>query len=146
MRTIPSIFNQIINDIDQAFNDKPFLSMTRDFESIFPVNKYPPTDIIKQDDKFIIKMAVAGFTKDDISVTYDEDRHILTVEGKLVKDEQDEKTNYLQRHIAKREIRSVFPLLKPSLKVKEAVVEHGMLTIVLQDDEIKKEPVKIEVK
>ena len=45
-----------------------------------------PYDIIKNsDEKFVIKMAVAGYTKDQISVKLDDGKLIVT--GKIIPDE-----------------------------------------------------------
>ncbi len=150
MKNLPNVFNELFNELDDAFTKSPFFGLVKEVDSLLPFPKFqlpnfPPTDIIKKDNEVIIQMAVAGFTKEDLTISFDEDRRVLTVEGKTEKQEKEEGT-YLVRQIAKREIRSVFPIMNPTLKVVEAKVENGMLTIKLVSDKVEKEPTKIDIK
>ena len=72
----------------------PFRHFTVGFDSLFdelenykPIN-YPPYNISKiKDGEYKVEMAVAGFTKQDITVTVKE--NILAVKGKKEKSESD---------------------------------------------------------
>lgn len=89
---------------------------------------YPPYNIVKRDDEhYVIEMAVAGFGEKDISVEVKED--VLTIKGKAPSD--GEETETLHRGIAARNFERQFTLSETIL-VKAAVLEHGMLRIELE--------------
>ena len=71
------------------------------------LNSYPPHNIIKEDEnKFCIEMALAGFKKDEIKVTWQED--LLTVEGDRGKRNDNE--NYVYKSIGHRTFKKIFSL------------------------------------
>ena len=81
--------------------DRMFDEMDRLFENS-PTNGtggYPPYNIAKlNDDEFMVSLAVAGFSMDNLDITKDKD--VLKIEGKTPKG--DEEVNYLHRGIAGR--------------------------------------------
>ena len=49
---------------------------------------YPPYNIVKEDDEnFCIELAVAGFSKKDISIT--KEKNVLVIEGNIDEDSKD---------------------------------------------------------
>ena len=85
---------------------RDFLNYSVGFDSVFRsleyfnqnTAPYPHFDVIKVDDKnYVLEMALAGYSKDSISVTVDS--NILTVEGGS---KEDSPKNYVRKGIAKR--------------------------------------------
>jgi len=92
---------------------------------------YPPHNIVKySDDTYAIEVAVAGFTKEEVTVEVDQDQ--LTIRG--VKDRPNENTGqieYLHRGLAARDFEQIFTLAEYMI-VRGAKVENGMLQIDIQ--------------
>jgi len=117
------------------FNSLP--KLTIGFDSLFDqlhtfhdrgIDSYPPHDIIKEDEnKFCIEMALAGFKKDEIKVTWQED--LLTIEGDRGKRNDNE--NYVYKSIGHRTFKKVFSLSE-LVEVMGANFEDGILHIHLQ--------------
>jgi len=106
-----------------------------------PTNNYPPYNILKvDDDHYAIKIAVAGFTEEDLDVTLEDSK--LTIVGKIQKEET---TKVLHRGIANRAFSREFTLAD-TIQIEDAKLEHGMLTISLinvipEDKKPKKIPI-----
>jgi len=92
------------------------------------LDNWPPYDIIKQgEDNYRIVMAVAGFGRDELTLT---DRpNLLVVSGAKKDDPQD--GAYLYKGIATREFERRFELAD-HVKVAGASLVDGLLTIELQ--------------
>jgi molecular chaperone IbpA len=85
---------------------------------------YPPFDLIKVDDnRYRIEVAVAGFGKDDVEIT--SQQNVLLVRGQ----KSDETgSNYVHRGIANRSFERRFALAD-HIQVKGADLKDGMLSI-----------------
>ena len=93
-------------------------------------NSYPPYNIAKLDDnEFVISLAVAGFTMDDLEIT--KESNVLRIEGTSPKSE--EQVNYLHKGIGSRNFRREFALAD-YVEVVEARLSVGMLNIRLRRD------------
>ena len=94
-------------------------------------SNYPPHNIVKySDDTYAIEVAVAGFIKEEISVSIDQDQ--LTIRG--IKDRPNIDTGqieYLHRGLAARDFEQTFTLAE-YMEVRGAKVENGMLQIDIQ--------------
>ena len=90
---------------------------------------YPPHNIVKYDDThYGIEVAVAGFSKEEVTVEVDQDQ--LTIRG--VKNRPDEGTvEYLHRGLAARDFEQTFTLAE-YMEVRGAKVDNGMLQIDIQ--------------
>ena len=88
---------------------------------------YPPYNIIQVDDEenYIIEIAAAGFTKEDIDIVYKENQ--LTVTGKKDTDSAD----YTHKGIAARDFEQNFALAD-YVKVISASMKDGILSICLE--------------
>ena len=95
---------------------------------IQPIDNWPPYDIIKEgEDAYRIVMAVAGFDRDELTLT---DRpNLLVVSGAKKGLEADQ--TYLHKGIAERDFERKFELAD-HVKAARAVLENGLLTIELQ--------------
>ena len=94
---------------------------------------YPPYNVQAQGDGVRISLAVAGFTRDQLSVTV-EDRQ-LTVAGRKEGDDADRA--FLHRGIAARSFSRAF-VLADGMEVRGAELENGLLHI----DVVRPEPAR----
>jgi len=95
-----------------------FENFIRDVETIInsdkPITSFPPHNIIKADEnKYVVELAVAGFSKDEIDIQVQE--NTLTIKG-----EKSEKPNitYLHRGIGTRSFTK-------EITIAETIVVHG---------------------
>jgi HSP20 family molecular chaperone IbpA len=89
---------------------------------------YPPYNIERRTDEdgsesFLISIAVAGFSADDLEVLTEDNQ--LVVRGRQ---KDDEARQYLHRGIAARQFQRQF-LLAEGMLVKDAMLRNGMLVI-----------------
>lgn len=101
------------------------------FDSVFNLNEsntsYPPYNILKSNNNYTISLAIAGFSKDEIDVSLQENE--LVVKG--VAKDQDDKIEFLHRGIAGRNFERKFRLAD-TIKVSDANYEDGLLNIYLE--------------
>lgn len=123
---IRSIHNSALIGFDELFR------RMRELEK--PQTGFPPYDIIKKsEEEFVIKMAVAGYTKNQISVVLDSGK--LTVSGSI--DNKNNSTeynslNYIYKGIAERDFKRTFTLAD-SVEVEKVALSDGMLYVTLQN-------------
>ena len=88
-----------------------------------PSVNYPPYNIVKVDDEhFTIELAVAGFSKKDISIK--KEKEVLSVEGK----KDDSNQEYVHRGLASREFRRSFTLAD-DVEIVGAQLLDGILSV-----------------
>lgn len=112
--------SKVLVGFDRIFNDRFFTA---------PQTNYPPHNIVKySENNYAIEVAVAGFSKEDIKVSIDQDQ--LTISGVKNRhgDEDDVEVEYLHRGLAARNFEQVFTLAE-YMEVVGAKVENGMLSI-----------------
>ena len=112
-------FDRLLSTLDEALNipDKVLTS-------------FPPYNIAKiSDDKYVIELAVAGFKREEIDITLEDNK--LTIQGNAKKDEDSNKT-YYHRGIALRNFTRVFTLAD-TVVVKSADLVDGMLLVELEN-------------
>jgi len=91
---------------------------------------YPPYNVVKKDDNhYLIEIAVAGFKSDDIDMTLE--KGILTVEGK--KDMSDRDEDFIHKGISNRPFKRSFTLAE-TIKVVGADIVDGLLLIGLENE------------
>ena len=130
-----SIHNTALIGFDELFK------RIKELES--PKTNFPPYDIIKTSaDEFIIKLAVAGYSKDDISVILDSGK--LSVDGAIESDDytldklldatyKNEKyPEYLHKGISQRNFKREFTLAD-TVEVSDVKLSEGMLLIYLKN-------------
>ena len=103
------------------------------FDHIFntPLNNsnYPPHNIVKYSDtNYAIEVAVAGFSKEEITVEVDQDQ--LVVRGTQATTDETSK-EYLHRGLASRDFEQSYTLAE-YMEVKDAEVKDGMLIISIE--------------
>jgi molecular chaperone IbpA len=121
-------------DMRSAFDFGNFRRSSVGFDRLFDMlensnfggENYPPFDLIKLDDnRYRIEVAVAGFGKDDIEITSQQNQ--LLVRGQK---SDDDGSNYVHRGIANRSFERRFALAD-HIQVRGADLKDGMLAIEL---------------
>lgn len=109
------------------------IGFDRVFDALFaeqghrPEQNYPPYNIVQlSEDEYMISIAVAGFSMQNLNIV--KDKNILRVEGEP-QDETDVK--YLHKGIGGRRFRREFHLAD-YVEVESAALELGMLNIHLK--------------
>jgi molecular chaperone IbpA len=111
--------NRALVGFDRYFNDRFFQGSQN--------GNYPPHNIVKYDEThYGIEVAVAGFSKEEITVEVDQDQ--LKITGKKSSDEDKE---YLHRGLAARDFEQHFTLAE-YMEVRGAEVKDGMLKIQIE--------------
>jgi len=88
---------------------------------------YPPYNIVKHDaENFSIELAVAGFSKDQISIT--KEKAVLTIEGKS--DKGEDEMVYIHKGLASRNFKRKFTLAD-DIKVESSEMIDGILLVYL---------------
>ena len=120
-----------INAADFANLNRALVGFDRYFNGHFPNTNgnYPPHNIVKYDEThYGIEVAVAGFSKEEITVEVDQDQ--LTVKGRRL-NQADSRSEYLHRGLAARDFEQTFTLAE-YMEVKAAEVKDGMLVIEIE--------------
>lgn len=109
--------NRALVGFDRIFNDRFFETRS---------NNYPPYNIVKFDNNhYGIEVAVAGFSKEEITVQVDQDQ--LTIRG-ANKVTEGREVEYLHRGLAARDFEQTFTLAE-YMNVTGAEVKDGLLMI-----------------
>jgi len=122
--TIQSLFPQFNR---WAIGFDPLLHTLQQVSSTAKASSYPPYNIYKDEDKYVLELAVAGFGKEDITITVKELQ--LTVEGQLEASEAEP----IHKGIATRDFKQNF-VLAEYVVVKGAELKDGMLRITLEQE------------
>lgn len=90
---------------------------------------YPPHNIVKvSEDDYLIEIAVAGFTLDNLDIEQDE--RTLTVKGEIAKGDGEE-PSYIHKGISQKKFKRVFRLSE-YVYVDGASLKDGILSIQLK--------------
>lgn len=107
---------------------------------------YPPYDIVRlgsESNEFEIRLAVAGFSFDEIDITWH--KSTLTVKSVDINPKEDDNTKYLHKGIANRTFERKFTLAD-TVVVTGADMRDGILYIKLRNEIPEEEkPRKIEI-
>lgn len=125
----PTTWGSHFKDIDKFFVgfDDTFNRIAKIHDDLTKnVPNYPPYNIRKVDEnKYIIELAVAGFSKSDIEITLDDNK--LVIKGNT----QENPNDFLFRGIANRAFTRTFAL-DEQIEIKDAAMLNGMLKIALE--------------
>ncbi len=90
------------------------------------IPNYPPYNIRKvEDNHYVIELAVAGFARQDIDITFEDNK--LIISGKT----EDDNNNFLFKGIANRAFTRTF-FLDDTMEINDAFMMNGMLKIALE--------------
>ena len=125
------------------------LSTLNEFDTLLgegkPPKTYPPYNVVKySDDRYKIEIAVAGFSKDELDISIEENK--LTVTGSATESPENfAAREYIHKGIGKRSFTHVFTLAE-TVVVEGADIVDGLLVIelcnVIPEE---KKPRKIEI-
>jgi len=133
-----------------TFTLDKYMPYTIGFDSFFntldsitgtDVKGYPHYNIKKLDDnKWIIELALAGFSKDDIEIEVKD--NVMTINGEL----KEENNEYVYKGISSRKFSKSFTLAEFT-ECESAKMENGILSIVLEKNIPEdKKPQKVKIK
>ena len=111
---------------------RPFaIGFDRYFEDLermsnIPTTNYPPYNVVKEDDEhFSVELAVAGFSKKDISIT--KEKNVLIIEGKVEEDSKD----FVHKGLASRAFKRSWTL-SDDIVIEGAELKDGILSVNLE--------------
>lgn len=138
---LPSVFGKDFDKLFVGFDDT-YNRITKLHDDLTKnIPNYPPYNIKKVDDnRYVIEIAVAGFSKSEIEVEFVDDKLIVKGNAK-----DDDTSDWLYKGIATRNFTRTFAL-DDKIEIKGAALVNGMLKIALEKiipDH--KKPKKIEV-
>ena len=122
--TITSLFPQFNR---WAIGFDPLLDTFKQVSANAKAAGYPPYNIYKDEDEYVLELAVAGFGKEDLTITVKELQ--LTVEGRL----EASKKEPIHKGIATRDFKQDF-VLAEYVVVKGAELKDGLLRITLEQE------------
>jgi len=123
LRPITVGFDNVFDHFERMFND--------DFFNVPTVN-YPPYNIVKTGaNEYNVEVALAGFSRDDVSVEFAEG--ILTIKSKDKKESEkkDEDGDIIHKGISKRYFSKSFTV-SDDVEIKGAELKDGLLTVSLE--------------
>ena len=106
------------------------------------VSNFPPHNILKLDEsRYVVELAVAGFSKDEIDISVEE--NVLTVKGE--KTDKESNVQYLHKGIGTRSFTKTLKIAD-TIEVRGAEFKDGILRIGLENIIAEhKKPRKIEI-
>lgn len=107
-----------------------------------PATTYPPYNVYRKGDDYHIELAVAGFDREDLSVTLESGE--LVVAGNRSPGGPEDVT-WMVRGLAGRGFRKVF-LLEPHHYVDTVVLKNGILTITVMEKATQPRAIELEIK
>jgi molecular chaperone IbpA len=122
-----------------AFDLTPYRRSTVGFDRLFDAmeksfradghDSYPPFDIVRTgDESYRITLAVAGFTRDEIDITAQQNQLVISGEKR---EKEEDGVDFVHRGIATRAFERRFQLAD-FVEVKKASYEDGLLSILLE--------------
>ena len=112
-------FDSVFDHFESLFNESPSLH-----------TNYPPYDILKTDEhSYVIELAVAGFSKKDISVTVE--NGVLTVESEREGNTASSGHEIIHRGISKRYFKKSFSI-SDDVEIRGAELKDGLLRISME--------------
>jgi molecular chaperone IbpA len=132
------------------FKDPFFIGIDRELDrfrhasEVAAKQSYPPYDLLKIDeDNYMLKLAVAGFTKDEVDISVE--NNTLTISGEVSTEDTDN-FDYLHKGIAMRKFTRTFALGE-YMEVISAEMDNGLLYVsVRREVPEEKKPKQITIK
>jgi len=140
----------MVSTMMDLFKDPFFIGIDKDIarfrhaSEVAAKQSYPPYDLLKiDDDNYMIKLAVAGFTKHEVSISVE--NNTLTISGEIITEDQDA-FDYLHKGIAMRKFTRTFALGE-YMEVISAEMDNGLLYVsVRREVPEEKKPKQITIK
>jgi molecular chaperone IbpA len=123
LRPITVGFDNVFDHFERMFND--------DFFNVPTVN-YPPYNIVKTGvNTYNVEVALAGFSRDDVTVEFAEGILTIKSKDKTVSDKQDADGDIIHKGISKRYFSKSFTV-SDDVEIKGAELKDGLLTVSLE--------------
>ena len=140
----------MVSTMMDLFKDPFFIGIDRELDrfrhasEVAAKQSYPPYDLLKiDDDNYMLKLAVAGFTKDEVSIAVE--NNTLTISGEVATEDEDT-FDYLHKGIAMRKFTRTFALGE-YMEVISAEMDNGLLYVsVRREVPEEKKPRQITIK
>ena len=121
LRPVTIGFDNVFDHFERMFEDDVFRA---------PTVNFPPYNIVKTGDyTYDVELALAGFSKEDITVDYAD--NILSVKSVKNTDENKENDGVLHRGISKRYFSKSFTIAD-DVEVKGAELKDGLLKVSME--------------
>tara|TARA_B100001029_G_scaffold177490_1_gene182287 strand:+ start:729 stop:1166 length:438 start_codon:yes stop_codon:yes gene_type:complete len=119
LRPVSVGFDSVFDHFESMFNDLPTMH-----------SNYPPYDIVKTDQhSYVIELALAGFSKKDISVTVE--NGVLTVESNREGQSETNGEEIIHRGISKRYFKKSFSI-SDDVQIRGAELKDGLLRVSME--------------
>ena len=123
LRPVTVGFDNVFDHFERMFND--------DFFNVPTVN-YPPYNIVKTGaNTYNVEVALAGFSRDDVSVEFAEGILTIKSKDKTASDKQDADGDIIHKGISKRYFSKSFTV-SDDVEIKGAELKDGLLTVSLE--------------
>jgi len=126
LRPVTVGFDNVFDHFERMFDDDSFFRLPT-------ATNFPPYNIVKTGkNTYDVELALAGFSKDDIEVQYED--NMLTVKSKTKEDKsevKDEDGDVIHRGISKRYFSKAFTIAD-DVEVKGAELKDGLLRVSLE--------------
>lgn len=117
-----------------------------DFFSSNIKESMPKTDIIENENEYIVESEIPGVKKEDIKISFKEDVLSFEVKSENVVEEKDEKRNYIRRERSSKSFKRSFKVDSIEKNSIDASYVDGVLKIVLPKSKEMEKETTIEVK
>jgi len=140
----------MVSTMLDLFKDPFFIGIDRELDrfrhasEVAAKQSYPPYNLVRiDDDNYTLTLAVAGFAKQEIDISVE--NNTLTVTGEAVSDDTDD-IEYLHKGIAMRKFTRTFALGE-YMEVVSAEINNGLLYISIRREiPEEKKPKQITIK
>lgn len=140
----------MVSTMLDLFKDPFFIGIDRELNrfrhasEVAAKQSYPPYDLVRiDDDNYTLTLAVAGFAKQEIDISVE--NNTLTVTGEAISDDTDD-IEYLHKGIAMRKFTRTFALGE-YMEVVSAEIKNGLLYVSIRREvPEEKKPKQITIK
>lgn len=129
----------IVNDTDFLFPDNIFNDFSNSFTQPGGTTYHvPKVDVEMKDNAYVVRADLPGITKEEVSVTYDNNVLTLTAKHQESAEEKDEKKKYICKERMNNAYCRQFAFYDIDSEKIQATFKYGVLEIMLPKQDQKK--------